>query len=209
MMTADFDPTLPEQPAEGPAASAVTARDKKSAAADETPTSMGRWLLETALMVALAFVLAQGIKTFIVQPFVIPTGSMEPTILIGDRVLAEKVSLRFGPPKQGDVVVFDDPTGQHPQLIKRVIAVGGQELDIRNGAVFVDGKQLDEPYLHGVRTDPGSEAIPVVVPDGYVWLMGDNRPNSGDSRFLGPQPVSAIRGKAFAIYWPFEHMGGL
>jgi signal peptidase I len=172
-------------------------------------TGFGRWLLETLVMVALAFLLAQGIKTFIVQPYVIPTGSMEPTIMIGDRVLAEKITYHFREPEPGDIVVFDDPTGRHPQLIKRVIAVGGQTIDINEGKVIVDGEALDEPYLHGVATDPGTEMYPLTVPDGEIWVMGDNRPNSGDSRFLGPQPESGIRGRAFATYWPISRIGEL
>jgi signal peptidase I len=173
-------------------------------------TSFVRWLVETILLVLAAFLLAQGIKTFVVQPFVIPTGSMIPTIEINDRVLAEKISYRFfRQPEQGDIVVFDDPTGAHPQLIKRVIAVGGQTVDIQDGAVYVDGKKLNEPYLHGVRTDPGSVPLPVKIPVGYVWLMGDNRPNSGDSRFIGPQPISAIRGRAVWTYWPLSRFGPL
>lgn len=175
---------------------------------EESP-SMLRWILETTVMIALAFVLAQGIKTFLVQPFVIPTGSMEPTIMIGDRVLAEKISLRFSDPKVGDVVVFDDPTGRHEQLIKRVIAVEGQEVDIREGYVYIDGERLEEPYLKGVQTDTGTKPMPITIPDDYVWLMGDNRPNSGDSRFLGAQPVSGIKGRAIATYWPLDRIGKL
>ncbi|MDP2181797.1 MAG: signal peptidase I [Actinomycetota bacterium] len=166
-----------------------------------------RWILETVLMVALAFALAQGIKAFVLQPYVIPTGSMEPTIMTGDRVLAEKLSFRWRIPRQGDIVVFDDPADRYPQLIKRVIAVAGQSVDVVDGKVIVDGKALSEPYLHDVDTTPGTVALPLIVPDGHVWLMGDNRPNSGDSRFLGPQPVSAVHGRAFAIYWPLSHIG--
>ncbi len=176
----------------------------------EEQTSFGRWLVETILLVLAAFLLAQGIKTFIVQPFVIPTGSMIPTIEINDRVLAEKITYRFiRGPQYKDIVVFDDPTGAHPQLIKRVIAVGGQTVDIRNGAVYVDGDKLNEPYVHGARTDPGTVPLPVKIPQGYVWLMGDNRPNSGDSRFIGAQPISAIRGRAVWTYWPLARFGPL
>ncbi|MDP2182875.1 MAG: signal peptidase I [Actinomycetota bacterium] len=171
--------------------------------------SVWRWLLETVLLVALAFLLAQGIKTFIVQPFVIPTGSMIPTIEEKDRILAEKVTFRLTDPKVGDIVVFDDPTGAHPQLIKRVVATAGQTIDIRDGAVYVNGKRLNEPYTHGRRTDPGTVPMPVTVPDGQVWLMGDNRPNSGDSRFLGPQPLSGVHGHAFFTYWPPNRVGAL
>lgn len=182
---------------------------------DERPgkqedTSVGRWLVETALLVLLAFALAQGIKTFIIQPFVIPTGSMRPTIMEEDRVLAEKLTYRFSrSPEVGDIVVFDDPMGQHPQLIKRVIAVSGQTVDVRDDTVIVDGEPLDEPYVHGLPTTPGSIALPVQVAEDEVWLMGDNRPNSGDSRFFGPRPVSTVRGRAFWTYWPPSRFGAL
>jgi signal peptidase I len=180
---------------------------------DKTPereTSLARWLVETALLVALAFALAQGIKTFIVQPFVIPTGSMIPTIEIGDRVLADKLVFRFvREPERGDIVVFDDPSGQHPQLIKRVIATEGETVDVQDGKVLVDGEVLDEPYTYGKQTDPGSVSLPVTIGDGEVWLMGDNRPESGDSRFFGARPVSTVRGRAFWTYWPPSRFGDL
>ncbi|MBE0416482.1 MAG: signal peptidase I [Coriobacteriia bacterium] len=160
-------------------------------------------------MIALAFLLAQGIKTFVVQPFVIPTGSMEPTIMTGDRVLAEKISLRFRDPRTGEIVVFDDPTGRHPQLIKRVIAIGGQTVDIQDGSVVVDGTPLNEQYVHGKVTDPGTIPLPITLAEDEVWLMGDNRPNSGDSRFMGPISESMVRGRAFSIYWPMDRISTL
>jgi len=173
-------------------------------------SSFGRWLVETVLLVGLAFALAQGIKTFVVQPFVIPTGSMISTIEIGDRVLADKLVFRFvRDPAPGDVVVFDDPSGLHPQLIKRVIATEGQVVDVRDGGVYVDGKPIDEPYTHGKVTTPGSVALPVNVPADSVWLMGDNRPESGDSRYFGPQKVEKVRGRAFWTYWPISRFGKL
>ena len=175
----------------------------------ERRAGLGRWMLETIAMVALAFLLAQGIKTFVVQPFVVPTGSMEPTIMAGDRVLSEKISYRLDDPQPGDIVVFDDPQGRHPQLIKRVIAVEGQTVDIRDGVVLVDGEQIPEPYLINVTTDEGSEETPITVPEDHLWLMGDNRPNSGDSRYIGPQPLDSITARAFAIYWPIPRIGGL
>lgn len=173
-------------------------------------TSIGRWLLETAVLVLLAFVVAQGIKLFIVQPFIIPTGSMIPTIEINDRVLAEKLTYRFSrEPQVGDIVVFDDPTGEHPQLIKRVIATEGQTIDLRDGKVWVDDELIDEPYTHGAMTEPQAVPMPVTVPEDNVWLMGDNRTNSGDSRSFGPQPVEMIRGRAFWTYWPMSRFGTL
>jgi len=175
----------------------------------ERPPSFLRWLGELVLMVVLAFVLASGIRTFVVQPYVIPTGSMIPTIEIGERVLANKFIYRFSDPKPGDVVVFDDPTGTVPTLIKRVIAVGGQTFDIRDDGVYVDDVRVDEPYTYGKPTEPGDVVLPITIPEGEVWLMGDNRTNSHDARWFGPQPVSIIRGRAFLRYWPIGRIAGL
>lgn len=170
-------------------------------------------MVETALLVLLAVVLAQGIKTFIVQPFVVPSGSMLPTIQLGDRVLANKFIYRFiREPKQGDIVVFDNPDRSDPTakiFIKRVIATEGQTVDIRDDKVYVDGKQLNEPYTYGKPTQLGSVKMPVKIPEGEVWLMGDNRPGSGDARFFGPRPVTTVHGKAFWIYWPPARFGPL
>ena len=174
--------------------------------------SLGRWLLETAALVAIAFVLAFGIRTFIVEPFVVPTGSMIPTIQINDRVLAEKITYRFvRPPHYGDIVVFPDPKGEHPHLIKRVIATGGQTVDLRNGKVYVDGKELVEPYTHGQPSMPLTPEFrfPYKVPAGSIWVMGDNRTNSGDSRVFGPVAVSTVQGHAIWTYWPLSAFGRL
>lgn len=197
MSETDIDPATPRP-------DAPVAREP-----EQENTSFLRWILETALMVAIAFLLAQGIKTYVVQPFVVPTGSMEPTIQIGDRFLAEKVSYRFGEPERGDVVVFDDPSGMHPQLVKRVIGLPGEEIDIRDGNVYINGELLEEEYLTDVVTDVGTVPVPLTIPAEFVWLMGDNRPNSGDSRFIGAQPISSIQGRGFGIYWPLDHVGGL
>ncbi len=176
---------------------------------EHSTSSFARWLIETVLMIAIAFLLAQGVKTYVLQPFIIPTGSMEPTIMTGDRVLAEKLSLRFRSAEVGEIVVFDDPTGRHPQLIKRVIAVGGQTIDIADGRMIVDGVALPEAYVADVKTEPGTVPLPLTLAQDEVWLMGDNRPNSGDSRFMGPIPEELVRGRAFAIYWPMSRIGAL
>jgi len=176
----------------------------------EEPQSTLRWLVETALLVALAFVLAQGIKTFVVQPFVIPSGSMLPTIQLGERVIAEKLTYRFShDPEPGEIVVFANPEGYPPILIKRVIATGGQTVDLRQGVVYVDGEALDEPYTHGQPSEPLNPAItyPFTVPEGSVWVMGDNRTNSGDSRQIGPIAVAAVKGRAIWSYWPPKEFG--
>ncbi|MCL4079575.1 signal peptidase I [Coriobacteriia bacterium Es71-Z0120] len=173
------------------------------------PQSFGRWLFELVVMVAVAFALATVVRTYVVQPYVIPTGSMIPTIEIQERVLANKFIYRFEKPKPGDIVVLDDPTGQVPTLIKRVVAVEGQTVDIENGAVIVDGVRLNEPYTHGKPTEPGPVPLPITIPKGYVWVMGDNRPNSSDSRVFGPVPMSFIHGKAILRIWPLSRFATL
>lgn len=167
------------------------------------------WIVETAVLLVAAFLLAQVVRTYVVQPYIIPTGSMQPTIAISDRVLVNKFIYRFDSPQPGQVVVFTDPTGETPALIKRVVAVAGQTVDLREGTVYVDGQALDEPYTHAKPSDPGSVPMPFTVPEGRIWLMGDNRTNSKDSRWIGAQPVSAVLGQAFAIYWPVERIGPL
>jgi len=177
-------------------------------------TSLVRWLIETALLVLLAFALAQGIKAYVVQPFVIPTGSMQPTIELKNYVLAEKITYRFSRrPRYGDIVVFKNPTNDPgaPILIKRCIAVGGQTVDLKDGKVLVDGVQLDEPYTYGKPTEPLNAAIqyPFRVPDNNYWMMGDNRTNSGDSREFGPVPDEKVIGHAVWTYWPVDQFGSL
>ena len=176
--------------------------------AEERP-SLLRWLGELVLMVGLAFLLATGIRTFIVQPYVVPTGSMVPTIEIGDRVIANKFVYRFEEPEAGDIVVLDDPTGSVPTLIKRVIAVGGQTVDLVDGKVTIDGVALDEPYTHGLPSEPQSIPLPYTVPEGSVWLMGDYRTNSQDSRYFGAVPLDIIRGEAIVRFWPIDRIGTL
>lgn len=175
-------------------------------------TSLGRWLLETAILILLAFALAFGIRTFLVEPFIVPTGSMIPTIQINNRVLAEKITFRFvRPPRYGDIVVFPDPKGEHPHLIKRVVATGGQTVDLRGGKVYVDNTVLVEPYTHNLPSMPLTReySFPLKVPEGYLWVMGDNRTNSGDSRVFGPIPVSEVQGRGVWTYWPLGAFGPL
>lgn len=184
------------------------AKSRTSGAPAEEQSTF-RTIIETVVLVALAFLLAQGIKAFIVQPFKIPSGSMISTIDIGDRVLADKLTYRFRAPRRGDIVVVDDPTGVYPALIKRVIATGGEMVDLRDGSVYVDGKELSEPYTRGRPSYPQTIPMPVRVPQSSLWLMGDNRTGSTDSRTFGPVPVSAVQAHAFATYWPLTKMGAL
>jgi signal peptidase I len=160
---------------------------------------------------------------------------MEPTLMVGDRVLVEKVSYHFGGPARGDVVVFEKnlglrtapgtnepvwtdivnalkglfgfPTGGREDLIKRVMAVGGDKIEGRGGSVYVNGKKVSEPYLPaGVKT---STFGPITVPQDKLFVMGDNRGNSDDSRSFGAIPVSKVVGHAFVLLWPPARFAGL
>ncbi|MCX8007736.1 MAG: signal peptidase I [Coriobacteriia bacterium] len=211
-MAEDREPTAHEEQEPIDRTSAVPDEDTAGTeipagpAIEEGQQSFGRWLLELVVMVAIAFGLATVVRTYVVQPYVIPSGSMIPTIEIQERVLANKFIYRFEKPKPGDIVVLDDPTGNVPTLIKRVIAVEGQTVDIEDGSVVVDGKRLDEPYTHGKRTEPGPVPLPITIPEGYVWVMGDNRPNSTDSRSFGPVPLRSIHGRAILRIWPLNRL---
>jgi signal peptidase I len=168
--------------------------------------SFAFWVGQTAVLLAIAAVIAFGIRTFVVQPFQIPSSSMEDTLLIGDGVLVNMSAYRFQAPKPGDIVVFAPTEKTATDLIKRVVAVGGQTVDIRNGVLYVNGKKQTEPYVNTRYPDHYDADAPLKVPAGMVYLLGDNRGNSTDSRYIGPQPVSAILGRAFAIYWPLSRI---
>lgn len=173
----------------------------------EAPYSFWRWLGELIVLVAIAFAVAYLLKLFIVQPFYIPSGSMEPTLMPGDRILVNKFLYRFEDPRPQDVVVFEAPGDiTKRDFIKRVVAVGGQTVELRGGEVHVDGKKLVEPYLSEVPDQ--SSFGPIEVPQGHVFVMGDNRTNSQDSRYFGSLPKSVLLGKAFVIYWPLTLRSG-
>jgi signal peptidase I len=174
---------------------------------DEGEHSFIRWLLEVVGMVLLALVVAWFLREFVVQPFYIPSGSMEPTLMPGDRVLVSKLSYRMGEPAQRDVVVFKGTEGGRTiDLIKRVVALGGETVQVRDGELYVEGKKQDEPYVAPVRDF--SAYGPFRVPEGTVFVMGDNRTNSRDSRFIGPIPLKDLLGKAFIVYWPLSLQPG-
>ena len=167
-----------------------------------------RWIIEVVVIVAAAFVLALLIQQFIIKPYVIPSPSMEPTLVEGDRVLVSRLSYHFRDPERGDIIVFQPPGYQDSEpFIKRVVAVAGDTVSVHNGALWVNGEAQDEPYL---KEYPILDDYPeVTIAPGHVWAMGDNRNNSGDSRVFGPVSEDAIIGVAFAIYWPPGDLGGL
>ncbi len=168
----------------------------------EKPQSFGRFVLELVVILLAAFLIAYLVQLLLVKPFQIPSGSMENTLQIGDRVLVNRLAYRFGSPSRGDIIVFKSPENLDEDLIKRVIAVGGDTIEIRSGNVFVNGQMIVEPYL---KEPPISlNFAPEKVPDGTVFVMGDNRNDSHDSRAWNPHwlPVDNVIGKAFMIYWP-------
>ena len=168
--------------------------------------SIWRAILEMAVLLAVAVGVALVVKAYVVQPFLIPSGSMERTLLVGDRVLVNKFIYRVRTPHAGDVVVFLSPDDRDVDFIKRVVAVGGQTVELRDGTVYVDGVARAEPFVNGDVKDTYTSRQPVKVPTGYVWVMGDNRTNSRDSRYFGPRPVGDLLGQAMCIYWPFDHL---
>lgn len=174
---------------------------------------MRRTLLSVLAMVVLIVALSWGLRTFVFQAYEIPSGSMEETIMTGDMVFSEKVSYYVGQPQQGDIVTFTDPEIASRTLIKRVIATEGQTVDLRDGNVYVDGVKLNEPYTDGKPSYPLTSAYgtsityPYTIPEGEVWVMGDNRTNSQDSRYFGSIPVDTITGKAVLTYWPISSFG--
>jgi signal peptidase I len=190
-------------------------------------------LLELVMIVAVALGLALGIQAVLVKPFRIPSESMEPTLDVGQRVLVDRVSLRFSNPSRGDVLVFKPPKGSDDNVcgvhqpsdapcprptpqrsdtnyIKRVVAVGGDHLKVIAGRVYLNGKRQREPFIN-----PSADCeicnLPheITIPKGMYFMMGDNRGESADSRYWGPIPKKWIVGEAFATYWPPKRIGTL
>ncbi|MGH9084856.1 MAG: signal peptidase I [Acidimicrobiales bacterium] len=181
-----------------------------------------RSIVEWVAVIVGALVVALVVKTFLFQAFYIPSASMEPTLEKGDRVLVNKLSYDLHDVNRGDVVVFELPEDKIgpdgiKDLIKRVIGLPGDTIETREGVVYVNDRRLDEPYLSdGTRTgDPTNGNNPAidrqVVPDETVFVMGDNRSNSHDSRYAdrGPIPIDSIVGRAFILVWPPGKIGSL
>jgi signal peptidase I len=197
------------------------------------PAKGGSFLKELPVLLLIAFLLAFLLRTFVLQVFFIPSGSMQPTLEIDDRMVVEKLTYLVREPRRGEIVVFEGETFVDPyadessatrvvrgvgqflgivpasarDFVKRVIGVEGDEVVIEGGQVFVNGEPLDEPY---VVYDDGSDYGPVTVPEGHLFFLGDNRPNSSDSRrSLGFVPAEHVVGRAAVIIWPVSHAGSL
>lgn len=155
----------------------------------------------------VAIILALVIRFFIFQPFYIPSGSMEPTLLTGDRIIVSKFTYHFHEPERGDVIVFRYPRDPDRVFVKRLVALGGETVAIRDGRLYIDGVQVVEGYLleNGSHSDFG----PTNVPVGNLFMLGDNRANSDDSRVWGVLDEEMLIGKAVAVYWPVGRIGGI
>jgi signal peptidase I len=197
---------------------------------NEAPPRRRSFLAELPGLLLTALAIAVVIKTFLIQPFWIPSESMLPTIEVNDRVMVNKLAYQWGEPQRGDVVVFRDPreeeveesipeavirsvleavgirTRGHEDLIKRVIGLPGETIEVADNQIVVDGTPLEEPYLPDVFM-PDEPAV--IVGADEVFVMGDNRDASFDSRRFGPIPLDDLIGRAFVTIWPIAHLGGL
>jgi signal peptidase I len=193
---------------------------------EEAPPSGGQLAKEIPLLIGLAILIAFLVKTFVAQAFYIPSGSMIPQLNIGDRVVVSKISYDLHDPHRGDIIVFDAPPGapgaqtsknrsvfrnifesigvlqpSTEEYIKRVIGLPGETVQGKDGHVFINGRELVEPYLPTTTTT--SDFGPVAVPKGGLWVMGDNRTNSSDSRVFGTIRRRTVVGRAILRVWPF------
>jgi signal peptidase I len=219
-------------PSESPDGQGTGGLGVGSAAPDDGKRRIPFWV-EFPILIIVALGVAILIKTFLFQAFYIPSSSMEDTLNINDRVLVNKITYRVGDIAHGDVIVFDDPRGgfeespesvvdsalrnvfesiglatPRSEFIKRVIGLPGDTVEGKDGHVYVNGKRLVEPYLK----EPAyfiPPFGPVSVPHGQLFVMGDNRAASQDSRYFGTIPIDDVVGKAFVIIWPPAHWGGL
>ena len=199
--------------------------DAKNAVVNGYKKSTAREYFES---ICIAVILALFVRTFVVQAFKIPTGSMEKNLLIGDHLLVnkfvfaptmtrlERMLLPIDPVRRGDILVFKYPQDPERDFIKRVIGLPGETLEVRNKKVYINGKPLEEKYVHFIfppeERAPGDVSFdvsdkrdygPVTVPERHYFMMGDNRDNSEDSRYWGFMPADYIKGKALFVYFSF------
>ena len=210
------------------------ASPRDTEASDKDPGSH-RFVGSTAFLVLVALAVAILVKTFLIQAFYIPSESMLPTLEVGDRVFVNKLAYDIGDLGRGDVIVFANP---HPEqlpergavsaflhwlgegigfaqpadedFIKRVIGLPGETIEIRDNVVYIDGEPLDEPYLTDAARRSNGDFPETRIPAGHLFMMGDNRGNSADSRYgLGLVPVDKVIGRAFIVIWPPSQSGAV
>jgi signal peptidase I len=176
------------------------------AADEDTPQRRRRAVLDWAVVIVVALLVAFVVRTFVLAHFVVDGTSMYSTLHDDDRVFVNKLSYRLHDPNRGDVVVLHQDSGASKRdLIKRVIALPGETIEVRSCQVMIDGRPLEEPYLDPEVVTPGNcggDTAPVTVPEDHVFVMGDNRGGSQDSRALGPIDEDDLVGRAFVVFWP-------
>ena len=164
-------------------------------------------LVDTLEALAFAVVVALLIRTYVLQTSMVPSASMEPTLMVNDRLFVNKFIYRFTKPSRGDIVVFSSPFNDGKDYVKRCIALPGETVEVRKGVVLINGREL---VLTGVNFNQDeSDFLMVKVPDHAYFVMGDNRGNSNDSRFWGFVPEESLLGKALFTFWPFSRMRAL
>lgn len=162
------------------------------------------WWRETIETILWALAIALVLRTFVVQAFWIPSRSMIPTLQVNDRVLVAKFWYHFEPPKRGQIFVFKYPVDPKRDFVKRIIGIPGDTLAIKEGIVYINDEPIPEEY---VKFHDAYSMDPIVIPEDSYFAMGDNRPNSADSRFWGFVPKKNIKGPAFFRYWPLNRIG--
>ena len=182
---------------------------------------MNKVVKEWVESIVIAFLLAVVIRAFFIQAFKIPSGSMIPTLLVGDRLMVNKLDYGpkipftkkrlpgFGEIERGDVMVFIFPEDKKRDFIKRVIAFGGEAVEIRDGDIYINEKRVEDPEINQYYYNRGSygrEGKAVTVPEGHLFVLGDNSGSSHDSRFWGFVPEINVVGKAQFIYWPLNRI---
>lgn len=178
-----------------------------TAGAGPKKSSITRTLVEIVIIVAAALAIALLVQAFIVKPFTIHQVSMRPTLEEGDRILLNRLSYRFREPARGDIIVFHSPIVDGEDLVKRIVAVAGDHVSVSAGTLYLNGIAQAEPYLLEQAFE--GDLPEMVIPADDVFVMGDNRNNSGDSRLFGPISKDVIIGCAFCVYWPLGRWKGL
>ncbi|MBP2653153.1 MAG: signal peptidase [Firmicutes bacterium] len=183
-------------------------RNNSSDDDDKKTPSYGEIAKDWIVSIVIAVALALFIRYFIVELYMVEGPSMQPTLRTAERLVVNKFIYRFKSPQRGDVLVFKYPSDTSRDFIKRVIAIPGDTIEIKDGRVFVNGELQNEPYI--LERTRGSYPLST-VPNGHIFVMGDNRNNSEDSRFndVGFVPYELIKGKAIVVFWPFDHFKAL
>lgn len=191
----------------------MAVEDPKAPLPEAVPAKSKVWksLWENLQIVAIAVVLAVAIRTFVAEPRYIPSDSMSPTLEQRDRLVVEKLSYHWHLPRRGDIIVFEPPLQLQRQgyekeqaFIKRVIGAPGETVAVSHGTVYIDGRPLRENYL---LEPPNYELPPLRIPEGQLFVMGDNRNNSNDSHIWGFLPVRQVIGQAIFRFWPLGRVG--